>query len=110
MDASQITGTASSYARKYALNGLFALDDAKDPDEAEPQKRINKKTVQWYVAEFLAAIEAEDGGYMLQLGDELKDTPEHSVVWSALDSNQKKIVKRLCFNHTRQNTTGDGNE
>ena len=32
MDASQITGTASSYARKYALNGLFAIDDAKDSD------------------------------------------------------------------------------
>lgn len=32
MDASQITGTASSYARKYALNGLFLIDDNKDPD------------------------------------------------------------------------------
>lgn len=32
MDASQITGTASSYARKYALNGLFAIDDTKDAD------------------------------------------------------------------------------
>lgn len=32
MDASQITGTASSYARKYALNGLFAIDDTKDSD------------------------------------------------------------------------------
>lgn len=32
MDDSQITGTASSYARKYALNGLLALDDNKDPD------------------------------------------------------------------------------
>lgn len=32
MDESQITGTASSYARKYALNGLFCIDDAKDAD------------------------------------------------------------------------------
>jgi len=32
MDASQITGTASSYARKYALNGLFCIDDTKDSD------------------------------------------------------------------------------
>lgn len=32
MDASQVTGTASSYARKYALSGLFALDDTKDAD------------------------------------------------------------------------------
>lgn len=32
MDASQITGSASSYARKYALNGLFCIDDTKDAD------------------------------------------------------------------------------
>ena len=32
MDASQVTGATSSYARKYALNGLFAIDDNKDAD------------------------------------------------------------------------------
>lgn len=35
MDDSQITGAASSYARKYALNGLFAIDDTKDADTDE---------------------------------------------------------------------------
>ena len=35
MDESQITGTASSYARKYALNGLFLIDDTKDADTSE---------------------------------------------------------------------------
>lgn len=45
MDASQITGSASSYARKYALNGLFCIDDTKDADatnthgkDAPPQR------------------------------------------------------------------------
>lgn len=38
MDGSQITGTASSYARKYALNGLFCIDDAKDADTDEYQR------------------------------------------------------------------------
>lgn len=33
MSSEQATGSASSYARKYALNGLFLLDDAKDPDD-----------------------------------------------------------------------------
>ena len=37
MDGAQVTGSASSYARKYALNGLFALDDTKDPDGAQGQ-------------------------------------------------------------------------
>ena len=32
MDSSQVTGATSSYARKYALNGLFAIDDNKDAD------------------------------------------------------------------------------
>lgn len=38
MDDSQITGTASSYARKYALNGLFLIDDTKDADTDEYRK------------------------------------------------------------------------
>lgn len=39
MDEAQITGAASSYARKYALNGLFAIDDTKDPDDPELTKK-----------------------------------------------------------------------
>jgi hypothetical protein len=41
MDGSQITGTASSYARKYALNGLFCIDDTKDADTDEYKKNQN---------------------------------------------------------------------
>lgn len=41
MDASQLTGTASSYARKYALNGLFCLDDTKDADTDEFKKTLS---------------------------------------------------------------------
>lgn len=39
MDAAQITGSASSYARKYALNGLLAIDDTKDADTDEYRKK-----------------------------------------------------------------------
>ena len=43
MDDSQITGTATSYARKYALNGLFLLDDTKDADTEESRtERIER--------------------------------------------------------------------
>ena len=38
MDDSQICGSASSYARKYALGGLFCLDDNKDPDSMDNRK------------------------------------------------------------------------
>lgn len=51
MDDSQITGTASSYARKYALNGLFLIDDTKDADtdeyhqqqQSRPHRTSNKR-------------------------------------------------------------------
>lgn len=39
LDPAQVTGTSSSYARKYALNGLFCIDDTKDPDTDEYAKR-----------------------------------------------------------------------
>lgn len=39
MDGSQITGAASSYARKYALNGMFAIDDTKDSDATNDHGR-----------------------------------------------------------------------
>jgi len=51
MDEAQITGSASSYARKYALNGLFLIDDTKDADatndhgkpETKPQAKAELK-------------------------------------------------------------------
>lgn len=43
MDPAQVTGTSSSYARKYALNGLFCIDDTKDPDTDEYTKRTSGK-------------------------------------------------------------------
>lgn len=43
MDDSQITGTASSYARKYALNGLFCIDDTKDADTDDYKHQQDKK-------------------------------------------------------------------
>lgn len=42
MDGSQITGAASSYARKYALSGLFLIDDNKDADSDEYQQQNNQ--------------------------------------------------------------------
>lgn len=42
MDESQITGATSSYARKYALNGLFAIDDTKDADATNDHKDTSR--------------------------------------------------------------------
>ena len=45
MDASQLTGSTSSYARKYALNGLFAIDDTKDADTTNTHGKENVKSL-----------------------------------------------------------------
>lgn len=46
MDEAQVTGAASSYARKYALSGLLAIDDGKDLDSQEPatENKVTPKT------------------------------------------------------------------
>lgn len=44
MDASQVTGATSSYARKYALNGLLAIDDTKDADTMDNSKKTVQQT------------------------------------------------------------------
>lgn len=54
MDEAQITGATSSYARKYALNGLFAIDDTKDSDytnkhEATTQTPLRQNTQSRYI-------------------------------------------------------------
>lgn len=46
MDGSQITGASSSYARKYALNGLFAIDDNKDSDTTNTGEKLDAKLLE----------------------------------------------------------------
>ena len=46
VDVSQVTGSASSYARKYALNGLFALDDGKDEDVHPTVDKVKEEAME----------------------------------------------------------------
>lgn len=55
MDGSQITGASSSYARKYALNGMFAIDDTKDSDSTNTHGK--EKTEQEKAQDFLNSRE-----------------------------------------------------
>ena len=71
MDESQITGAASSYARKYALNGLFAIDDTKDADTqdnridntVEPRIDYINKAYQVYKEEVEKEMYEENGDF-----------------------------------------------
>lgn len=56
MDGSQITGAASSYARKYALNGLFAIDDTKDADATNTHDKEEEKTIEYEKIDYLLQL------------------------------------------------------
>jgi hypothetical protein len=62
MDESQITGATSSYARKYCLNGLFAIDDTKDADSHAPAKEEPVKPLTQEQKQALADLIIEVGG------------------------------------------------
>lgn len=84
MDESQITGTASSYARKYALNGLFLIDDTKDADatnehqkpKAAPQPQGGElKAAKVRLWRALQNYAAEHGGIADQLLEGVRKRP-----------------------------------
>jgi len=95
MDAAQITGSASSYARKYALNGLFCIDDTKDADAIEPEvKSASKQIIQAAVSMLDAAASARNDTKTLEswtdMADELK-----KLVWPELHDMTKTKIKEL---------------
>ena len=57
MSSSQITGAASSYARKYALNGLLAIDDNKDSDTSSKEKAQQKPVLDQMMSDWDRAVE-----------------------------------------------------
>lgn len=89
MDASQITGTASSYARKYALNGLFAIDDTKDADTMDNRQKAEPKAETDQTSNELAKVKAQLK--QAKTADEIKN-----VLSLYLYSELKEQVKELC--------------
>lgn len=75
MDGSQITGASSSYARKYALNGLFAIDDTKDSDVTNTHGKEEKK--------------ADD--LVMQNINKAKTVKELEALWSELSEDEQPL-------------------
>lgn len=95
-------GSAITYAKRYGLQAMAGVPSVDDDGneavkQAAPKKRVNRKQVQKYVSMFVDAIDAEDALAMKEMGDELKDTPEHDAVWQALDSEQKAAIKKTLL-------------
>lgn len=80
MDGSQITGASSSYARKYALNGLFLIDDQKDSDTTNKGDEITEKEAKAFTftsgkhkGKTILEIAENDEGYLEWWEDNGKD-------------------------------------
>lgn len=70
-DVSQLTGAASSYARKYALNGLFCLDDTKDADATnDTQSQLTLEQKQEYLQNCIVNINSADDIVNLRSNEE----------------------------------------
>lgn len=90
MDASQLTGATSSYARKYALNGLFMIDDTKDADETNKHGKTDKdqKAVEALGGSARNDLDAETIKQMYDQGiknlTSCMDTEQLKKVWTAI--------------------------
>jgi len=109
MDAAQITGSTSSYARKYSLNGLLLIDDNKDADSMDnsketphPNSRVSqaikvkeRKDSELYkvISGFLADEEQHD--YAREALDEITDEEEKQAIWRLFTTKEKEIVRLL---------------
>ena len=97
MDGSQITGASSSYARKYALNGMFMIDDTKDSYSTNTHGK--DKTEQEKVQEFLNSRDGMIEKLKENLSsDKLKRTLEAFKVeelWQMTDEQLKEACQKI---------------
>ena len=97
MDVSQITGSASSYARKYALNGLFLIDDTKDADTDEQHNQTSDTKQKAFSKDDVTALRLD----LVKVAKATKKNVKNLESWVAqqigLDSfesiNQSNFVK-----------------
>ncbi|MBA7489036.1 MAG: ERF family protein [Prevotella sp.] len=92
MDDSQVTGAASSYARKYALNGLFCIDDTKDADALNVNKEYTQPTdanLETVIANIRTASSVDE---LSRIWNECYAFQSNNAFVSAL-ANRKKELK-----------------
>jgi len=110
MDEAQITGACSSYARKYALCGLFMIDDSvMDPDSKDNTKTETKKAsttkpgndanniTDNQLDSFVCmkeALESADWPRLVEIFDAIDGPVNAAAVWGCFDSKQRNIMNK----------------
>lgn len=97
MDESQITGATSSYARKYALNGLYAIDDNKDADTDE-HKQQQENAPKKQQGQKQQAQKQQEKGFTEQELHELVEKYVRNI--EALGVDRAKLIEFVCNKHS----------
>lgn len=102
MDGSQITGAASSYARKYALNGLFAIDDTNDSDATNDHGKSQESKPQAKGAITLGTQWEKDFAVLIDDVKRADHLDKLKAIWDLLtgDAKTNKEIQQL-FNHRK---------
>jgi len=91
-DSAQITGAASSYSRKYALNGLFAIDDAQDADSDANHEAAKPNPHSKMVSDLMALFKANQAH---QAAAYWQSIPKDDIkaIWGSFDQMQQQWIK-----------------
>lgn len=98
MDESQITGATSSYARKYALNGLYAIDDNKDADTDEHKQQQENAPKKQAQKQQQKQQQQQEKGFTEQELHELVEKYVRNI--EALGVDRAKLIEFVCNKHS----------
>lgn len=98
MDESQITGATSSYARKYALNGLYAIDDNKDADTDEHKQQQENAPKKQQKQQAQKQQQQQEKGFTEQELHELVEKYVRNI--EALGVDRAKLIEFVCNKHS----------
>jgi len=90
MDEAQITGAASSYARKYALSGMFLIDDGVDPDKMDNTKEGKDSTKK-------ADVDKEEQARTKSMIEDCQSLADLKKLWSQILSQGKAEIYEELF-------------
>lgn len=98
MDESQITGTASSYARKYALNGLLLIDDTKDADTDEYKKQTNQNANSHQAKQYISVEKAKQYKEDVQAIIKATNINDGSIMGALLKKTNATMIEKITTN------------
>ena len=97
MDESQITGTASSYARKYALNGLLLIDDTKDADTDEYKKQTSQNASNRQFKQYISSEKAKQHEDDVQAIIKATNINDGSIMGALLNKANATMIEKITI-------------